>query len=488
MNLNASQSNIISKFNYRDFIIFIVPVLIFFLYLMVYNPGVLTVASYSQLHQIAAGKFTTAYPILHTLLVIVCLKIFGSVFFVGLFQILVFSAMWMAICKYHRNDAAKSSNEFVAQFIVTLIICLIPINAVYSVTLSSNVLFSYSLLFLAFLIKIMLDKREMDTKLAVLMAVTLAVMSGLNNYGIIIAVISMAAIAFYLFKNAAPQNTMVKFVGIAVLCILLIGSLNLIYDVKGDNYDAYTLNVNVPVNDAFEEDINIRAAQEEFFSSTGYEPEEAYENADPANLGKSNYNIVDSFVDFWRGNFILDGLFDNPIICMILSIILLALIFVMTDSNEIFLIYVPTFISLLFSLITGQNNFYASILTLYLIVIIGVSFFFHHGMNVADLTKAGQIRSRPQSLQTPPAYEAQESYDDDSYYSYLESEIEELTLDDINEMLGTTSTDEPQKPQQAPVMQEQVPREAPRKEKPQNPTEDDDLLEQILREIEMEKN
>lgn len=213
MNLNLTESNSIARFNFRDLMILLVPIIIFLLYLFVYNPGVLTVSSYSQLHQIATGQFTSANPIFHTLIEMFFINIFGSPFYIGLFQILVFSVMWMVICKYHRDDSEKSSNEFVVQFIITLIICLIPINAVYSITLSSNILFSYSLMFLCFLIKVMLDKNgHIGKKLIIAIALTIGIMSGLNNYAICIAIPCLIIIAAYLLKKGESENTCVIFV------------------------------------------------------------------------------------------------------------------------------------------------------------------------------------------------------------------------------------------------------------------------------------
>ena len=79
----------------------------------------------------------------------------------------------------------------------------------------------------------MIDKNgQIDTKLIVLLAVTLAVMSGLNNYGIIIALISFIVIAYYLMKKGASQDKLIKFAGLAILGLLLVGSLNFVYDVR----------------------------------------------------------------------------------------------------------------------------------------------------------------------------------------------------------------------------------------------------------------
>ena len=443
MNINSTESNNILKFNYRDLLIFLVPILIFLLYLFIYSPGVLTVASYSQLHQIVAGKFTTAHPILHTLIEMLFLKVFKSPFYIGLFQILVFSIMWMVICKYHRDDNSKNSNGFVIQFIITLIICLIPINAVYSITLSSTVLFSYSIMFLCFLIKVMLDKNgQIDSKLIILMAVTLGLVSGLNNYGICIALVSLILIAYYLIKKGASENTKVLFGGLAILCIFLIASLNFVYDVQGDAF-------NIPTDDAFENDIDLRNAQNQFFSIIDDEPSQDYEMITSANAGKNNYNLIDSYVSTWQENSILGILFNNPILYMILSIVLLALIYVRSEANSIFFVYVPALVNAIIAIITQQYSSYATILTFYLVVIICVSYYLKP--NTAD-----SLSLQPQAISQPKAYE-------DNYYDYLESELENLTLEDINEMLDETPSEKPQQ-----TIQQQIPTEKP--QKPQQQT------------------
>lgn len=473
MNLNRNESNIISKFNYRDLMIFIVPVLIFGLYLFVFRPGVLTVASYSQLHEIAAGWFTTTYPIFHTFIEMLFLNTFKSPTYIGLFQILIFSLIWMIICKYHRNDLSQSSNEFVFQFIVTLIICLIPINAVYSITLSSNILFSYSILFLCFLIKVLVDKKgQIDTKLMIALAITLAFVSGLNNYGIIISLVSLAMIAYYSYKNSASQNMLFKLIAISLLCMVFIGSLTLIFDVRGSDYDVDTDKLNIPSNDAFEDGINLESARNEFLSSTNYHPLKGYENSVSRNGGNFNYNLIDSFVNLFRENFILDGLFNNPILYMIFSIVLLALIYVVTQNKEIFLLYAPPFLNMIVGFCTGQNNLYSCLLVFYLIVIIFISVWFALGLKPdnfknATLTNTNPARiGQPKEIEAPPIVEPDQNYVGDDYYSDLEVELEELTMDDINEMLGKTPDEEAAEPESEG---------------------DDDLIDEILKEIELDR-
>lgn len=479
MNLNSSKSNII---NYRDLIIFIVPILIFSLYLYVYNPGILTAASFSQLHQIATGEFTNAYPIFHTLIETICLKIWSSPISIGILQILVFCVMWTAICKYHRDDSSKSSDEFVLQFILTLIICLIPINAVYSITLSSNILFSYALMFLCFLIKVLIDNDwKLNTRLTILIALTIAAISGLNTFGVLIAVILLFLIAGYLFLKGTDKNDLIRFAGIAIVCIVLITSLNFVYDVDYDNK-------NFKMNDAYDYGVDLQTAHSEFLSSIDGNTLATYENATSTNLGNSKYDMFNSFVNAFKDNIILGGLFNSPIMNFIYAIVLLGLIYLITQEREIFYVYVPIIVNILIVLITGKNNTYSILLVFYLIVLIFISIYIKLGLKPQDIistamNKTEEIKSaKPAQLKTyqeaPDETQVetypkdidepqQESYEEE--YAYIEEELEELTLDDINEMLGETPIEETQ--ETVDYTSEDGP----------------DLIDEILKEIEMEK-
>ncbi len=475
MNSNATESNRILKFNYRDLMIFLVPIIIFLLYLFVYNPGVLTVSSYSQLHQIATGEFTTAHPIFHTLIEMLLIKIFGTPLSIGAFQILVFALMWTAICKYNRDDSSQSSNGFVAQFAITLVLCLIPINAVYSITLSSYVLFAYSIMCLCFLIKVMLDKKgQLDTKTIILMALTIGIMSGLNNYGIVIAIPTLIAVAYYLLKRGASEDAFVKFIGLAILCIFLIASLNFVYDVQTDK-------LKIPADDAFENNINLKGAQNQFFSTINAEPEQEYEKISSVNTKQGSYAIIDSYVDTWQENPILEVLFNNPLIYMILSVILLGLIYVRTESDELFLVYLPPFINTVIALLTGQPNIYSNMLVFFLIAVICAGVYFNPSLK-NNVSKRSQTIT-PQKIQIRQQEVSAENHVEDNYYSDLESKIEELSLEDINKMLNETPSKETIKPKQE---KPQKPKETV-EQKQTMPEGDSDLIDQILKEIEMGK-
>ena len=217
MDIQTEKSKIISKIqrlNYKDLIIFLIPVIIFSFYLYVYNPGILTFDSFNQVHQIASGHYTNWHPFFHTFIEMLLYKIYSSPATVAIFQILVFSIIWMVICKYFRNNDEninladiKRDREFIIQSIITLIICLIPINAIYSITLWKDVLFSYGILFLCFLIKVMIDKKcKVSIRFIVLMGFVMACVAQLRLNGIYVIVPLLIILAYYLYKHDKTEK------------------------------------------------------------------------------------------------------------------------------------------------------------------------------------------------------------------------------------------------------------------------------------------
>ena len=249
MDIQTEREKIFSRFkqlNYKDLIIFLIPVIIFSFYLYVYNPGILTFDSFNQVHQIASGRYSNWHPFFHTFIEMLLYKIYSSPISVGIFQILTFSIIWMVICKYFRNNDEninfadiKSDREFIIQSIITLIICLIPINAIYSITLWKDVLFSYAILFLCFLIKVLVDKKcKVSIKFIILMGFVMACVAQLRLNGIYVIVPLLIIMAYYLYRHDKTEKFFIKLPVIAIIFILLIASLNVVYNVEDNAKDA----------------------------------------------------------------------------------------------------------------------------------------------------------------------------------------------------------------------------------------------------------
>ncbi|MBR0270714.1 MAG: hypothetical protein IJQ68_01800 [Methanobrevibacter sp.] len=228
----------LKEFNKRDLIILLIPLLIFSFYLYVFNPGIATYDTFNQIHQIASGQFTNWHPFFHTFINMLCLKVYPNPLSIGIFQILVFSTMWMIICKYNRDDTSKSNKTFILQAFITLIICLIPINALYSITIWKDILFSYFLMFLCFLVYILMDKKgTVDYKFIILLSLVMAFISQLRGNGLYVIIIALIIYSVYLFLK---KNTKMSILlpTLTIIFILLIASLNIAYDVQDNEKDA----------------------------------------------------------------------------------------------------------------------------------------------------------------------------------------------------------------------------------------------------------
>ncbi len=234
---DVSYFSEIKKLGYRDLLIFLIPFVIFFIYLMVFNPGIATWDTFNQFHQIASGQFTNWHPFFHTFIEMICLSIFPNPMSIGMLQILVFSIMWMAICRYFRDDSSPSNTGFLLQLIVTLIVCLIPINALYSITYWKDILFSYFLMFLCFLAKVLIDKQgKVDLKFIILISLIMACLAQLRGNGFYVVVISMIIYAFYLYKKNNVE--MAKLLPVlTIVFIVLIVALNFAYNVQDNEKD-----------------------------------------------------------------------------------------------------------------------------------------------------------------------------------------------------------------------------------------------------------
>ena len=235
---DGAISKIKGRFNRRDLIIFLIPIVIFLTYLIVFNPGIATHDTFNQLHQIASGHFTNWHPFFHTFISMLCLNVYPNTISIAVFQILVFSTMWTIICRYTRDDENENNNPFKVQVILSLIICLIPINALYAITLWKDILFSYFLMFLCFLAMVMIDRKgNVDYKFIMLLAVIMAFVSQLRGNGMYVILITIIVYSIYLFIKKNHKMAVLLPI-LTITFILLISSLNIAYDVQDNEKDA----------------------------------------------------------------------------------------------------------------------------------------------------------------------------------------------------------------------------------------------------------
>lgn len=224
----------IRKLNYDDLKIFLIPIIIFSIYLAVFNPGTATIDTFNQFHQIASGHFTNWHPFFHTFIEMLCLKVYPSPVSICIMQILVFSTMWTVICKYNRDDGKSLKYQLIA----TLIICIIPINAIYSITLWKDILFSYFMMFLCFLAKVMIDRQgKVDWRFIVLISLIMAFIAELRGNGMYVVLAVIVIYSAYLFLKRNPKMG-ILLLAVTMTFIFLISMLNVTYDVENNEKDA----------------------------------------------------------------------------------------------------------------------------------------------------------------------------------------------------------------------------------------------------------
>lgn len=234
---NSRKSFKILKLSYKDLLIFLIPCIIFLYYLYIYNPGIMTMDSYTQLHQIATGHFNNWHPFFHTFIEMLCIYVYPSPLSVSLFQITIFSSIWMIICKYFRSE--DNNKTFILQIFFTLLISLIPINAIYAITLWKDILYSYCMLFLCFLIKVMLDRNcKLDYKFVIGISLIMAFMTQLRQNGFYVILLFLIILGIYLFIKNKEQKLFISIPVMTIIFMLLIASLNVAYDVEDAEHDA----------------------------------------------------------------------------------------------------------------------------------------------------------------------------------------------------------------------------------------------------------
>lgn len=221
---------LIKKIDYKDVIIFLIPFILFGVYLIILYPGVLSYDSYNQIWQFKTMTFNSAHPFFHTFIEMVLMSIMNTPAIIGIFQILCFSILWSRICKYNRNKHSKFS--FYYQIILTIIICLNPLNKVLSITLWKDVLYSYTILWFCFEMEKLIDNKfKISFKEVIKLSFLLILLPNLRHNGYLVTII-MSIILFIIFiiKDKKSLNYL-KLFGFLIIFFLGFKGLERIYNV-----------------------------------------------------------------------------------------------------------------------------------------------------------------------------------------------------------------------------------------------------------------
>ena len=202
----------------NDLIIFgITFSILLFLFLM-YYPGIIPYDGNNQWSQVQSGVITNAHPFFSTYFMLLLSKIWNDTRIVILFQMFLFSSGWTYICHENRNE-----KNFIKQIIYTFIVVFIPIIGLYSVILWKDILYSYYLIMLGFIvynISLKKDFKNLNVIEFVIMGLLAFLVFSYRHNGKIVALLYLIFITvLYFIKNNKKdyKNILVMFLTFILL-------------------------------------------------------------------------------------------------------------------------------------------------------------------------------------------------------------------------------------------------------------------------------
>lgn len=202
-----------------DIVIFCIVIVLFGIVLLTFFPGMLSSDSVDQINQAKNNIYTSGHPIIHTFIEGNLAKI--GVWVPSVFQILVFAFVWTYACKTIRRYNNSKKNK-IFQLIFTIIICCIPLNFMYVITLWKDILYTDCILLLLVLTYIGIkEKYNYSNKEIILISLSTVGIMKLRYNGIPIGVIMFLILFILNIKNNKSKKQVLKFLVSFVIIYIL---------------------------------------------------------------------------------------------------------------------------------------------------------------------------------------------------------------------------------------------------------------------------
>lgn len=195
-------------------------ILIFGGALLAFYPALMTSDSPDQINQAMNNEYSNAHPVFHSYLMGNITKIFGSVSAVAALQILVFAFIWTSACKVTRRENSNLLNK-IFQVLFTFIICIIPVNFMFSITLWKDILYTYAILGILVCIYIGI-KKNYNYSYIEMFAIAVSnvfIMQTRHNGMPIGAILFIILIGLNLLKNKKVKKTII-FILISIITLV----------------------------------------------------------------------------------------------------------------------------------------------------------------------------------------------------------------------------------------------------------------------------
>ena len=211
------------KIEKTDIIIFLIVAVVFIVALLSFFPGLLTSDIVDQISQAKDNLYRDAHPIFHSFVIGNLAKL-GGIWVPELFQIITFTFIWTYACKKVRkyNDTTKNK---VFQILFTIVICILPLNFIYSIVLWKDILYSYSILAILVFVYIGIkEKYKYSTFEMIMISISAAAIMKLRHNGMPIGLFMFLLLFILNLKNnkklKQSLTLIISFITILILMTL----------------------------------------------------------------------------------------------------------------------------------------------------------------------------------------------------------------------------------------------------------------------------
>lgn len=209
-----------SKIEGIDIAIFLIVFIIFGIALLSYFPALMTSDGVDQMQQARNNSYYDAHPILHSFISGNLAKL-GGVWVPALFQILCFALIWTWGCKEIRKNNKRNIIKCI-EVVFTIIICILPLNFLYSITLWKDILYTYSMLASIICVYVGIKNNyEFSIGQMIVVAISNVGVMKLRHNGVPIGFIMFAILLVLNFMKNKNFRKSIIFIGIFVVTLVV---------------------------------------------------------------------------------------------------------------------------------------------------------------------------------------------------------------------------------------------------------------------------
>ena len=179
-------------------LLFIIPLVLFFTYLIIFKPFILTTDGDMQVKEILQNFLTNWHPFFHTLIMKWFYELFGNFQIFIIIRIIIISLIISYITSYFIK---KGINKKII-YIITILFCINPITGIYTISILKDIDFVIFLVLLTFVfVKLFNNDLKKSILNIILIFISLIFVALFRHNGLYVTILSSLFLIFITIKN-----------------------------------------------------------------------------------------------------------------------------------------------------------------------------------------------------------------------------------------------------------------------------------------------